>query len=118
MATKVASVALRAFQELPKEVAAATGWKLRQLAERLIADGLVEPRGLKAKRVQPRSTAPSEAGLSLNGGHEVASDPLTSYVVVNPEMTHIQPSPMGVSVDTPKYFFITADKDGEWSTIL
>ena len=118
LARQVVSVGLRAFQGLPEEVAAATGWKVRQLAERLVADGLVEPRGLKAERVQPCSTAPSEAGLSLDGGHEVASDPLTSHIVVNPEMTHVQPSPVGVSVDTPKHFVITADKDAERFAIL
>ncbi len=116
--TRVTSVECWTCQRLPKEVAEATRRKVRQLAEPLIADGLVEPRGLKAEGVQPCCTASSQASLSLNGAHEVASNTVASHRIIYPQMTDIQPSPVGVSVDTTEDLVNTANKDSEWPAIL
>ncbi len=48
----------------------------------------------------------------------MASNPLTSHVIMNPEVTYVQPSPMGVSVDAPKDLSSMAYKDSERSAIL
>ena len=54
----------------------------------------------------------------LNGGHEVPSYPFTSQIIAHPQMAHVKPSPMGVSVNASQYLVATTSKDSEWTAIL
>jgi len=56
--------------------------------------------------------------MMLKGGHEVPSNPFTSQIIAHPQMAHVKPPPVGVSVNASQYLGNTTNKDSEWTAIL